>query len=131
MNPWLGWALAALLMALAWQAYGWRGALAALSAIVFWLLLQFNRSVRVMKNAAGAPVGHVASAVMLNARLRPGMTLLEVIALTRSLGVKLDADGHAWAWQDESGSRVVLHFSSGRLAHHVLERPAETPPPAP
>jgi hypothetical protein len=125
MNPWLGWALAALLMALAWQAYGWRGALVAFSAIVFWLLLQFNRSVRVMKNAAGAPVGHVASAVMLNARLRPGMTLLEVIALTRSLGLKLDAEGHAWAWQDEGGSRVVLHFSSGRLARHALERPAQ------
>jgi hypothetical protein len=131
MNPWLGWALAALLMALAWQAYGWRGALVAFSAIVFWLLLQFNRSVRAMKNAAGAPVGHIGSAVMLNARLRTGMTLLEVITLTRSLGIKLDADGQAWAWQDEGGSRVVLHFASGRLARHALERPAQAPPPAP
>jgi hypothetical protein len=135
MNPWLGWSLAALLMALAWQSYGWQGALAALSAIVFWLLLQFNRSVRVMKNAGSAPVGRVASAVMLNARLRPGMTLLQVTTLTRSLGRKLDADGEAWAWQDEGGARVVLHFASGRLARHALERPpevsAEALPPAP
>ncbi|MCW5664801.1 MAG: hypothetical protein KIT35_13275 [Piscinibacter sp.] len=131
MNPWLGWALAALFVALAWQGYGWQGLLFALSAIVFWLLLQFNRSVRVMKNASHAPVGHVGSAVMLNARLRPGMTLLQVIALTKSLGRKLDAAGEAWAWEDESGSRVELHFVGGKLTRFTLVRPDPPEPPPP
>ena len=78
MHPILGWALAGLLLALAWQGYGWRGVLVAVTAIVFWLLLQFNRALRVMKNAGQAPVGHVPSAVMLNAKLKPGMTMLQL-----------------------------------------------------
>ncbi len=131
MNPWLGWALAALFTSLAWQQYGWQGALFAFSAIVFWLLLQFNRSVRVMKNAANAPVGHIASAVMLNARLKPGMTLLQVIALTRSLGQRLDEAGESWAWTDEGGNRVTLHFAGGKLARHELHRPEQPATPAP
>ncbi len=135
MNPILGWALAVLLVAFAWQGYGWQGVLVAASAIVFWLLLQFNRSVRVMKNAGEAPVGHIPSAVMLNAKLKPGMTLLQVIALTRSLGQRLDEAGEQWAWADEGGSRVTLQFERGRLARHSLDRPpeaaAEAPPLAP
>lgn len=131
MNPWLGWGLAALFAALAWQQYGWQGLLVALSAIVFWLLLQFNRSVRVMKNAAGAPVGHVGSAVMLNARLKPGMTLLQVIALTKSLGRRLDEAGDTWAWEDEAGSRVTLQFERGKLVRHELFRPEAAADPAP
>ena len=61
----------------------------AASAIVFWLLLQFNRAVRVMKNAAASPVGHVASAVMFNARLSRGMTMLQIVTMTKSLGRKV------------------------------------------
>ena len=137
MNPVLGWGLAALLLLAAWQGYGWRGLLLAFTAIVFWLLLQFNRSVRVMKNASQAPVGHVDSAVMFNAKLKPGMTLLQVITLTGSLGRKLDDAGDAWEWQDTSGSRVSLQFRAGKLQRFTLERPpAEasqegSPPPAP
>lgn len=133
MNPWIGWGLAALLLAAAWQSYGARGVLAAVTAVVFWLLLQFNRSVRVMKDAAQAPVGHVDSAVMLNAKLRPGMTLLQVVTLTKSLGRKLDGSGDAWAWEDASGSRVELHLRAGKLQRFTLTRPGadEPPPPAP
>lgn len=131
MSPWIGWGLAALFVALAWQQYGWQGLLFSVSAIVFWLLLQFNRSVRVMKNASGSPVGHVGSAVMLNARLKPGMTLLQVIALTKSLGRRLDEAGEAWAWEDEGGSRVTLHFSHGKLVRHELHRPEQPATPAP
>ncbi|MBX3603666.1 MAG: hypothetical protein KF788_00265 [Piscinibacter sp.] len=133
MSPLLGWGLAALLLLLAWEGYGWRGALLAVTAIVFWLLLQFNRSLRVMKNAGQAPVGRIDSAVMLNARLRPGMTLLQVIALTRSLGRRLDEAGDLWCWEDDSGSRVELHFAAGKLQRFTLERPPadEAPPPAP
>ena len=51
-----------------------------------WLLLHFTRMMQVLKRAANRPVGFVDSAVMLNAKLRPGVTLLHVVALTRSLG---------------------------------------------
>jgi hypothetical protein len=125
MNPILGWALVAILFAAGWQAYGWQGVLAAFSATVFWLLLQFNRAVRVMKNAGGAPVGHIDSAVMLNARLKPGLTMLQVVALTKSLGRKVDEGGDTWAWRDASDSEVTLYFVNGKLQRHVLERPPQ------
>ena len=138
MHPLLGWALAVLLFVLAWQGYGWRGLVAAATATVFWLLLQFNRTVRVMKNAASAPVGHIDSAVMFNAKLRPGMTMLQVVTQTRSLGQQLDDSGDRWAWHDASGSRVLLQFARGKLVRYDLERPAEpaeaadgAPPAAP
>lgn len=126
MNPIFGWALAALFVALAWQQYGWQGALFALSAVVFWLLLQFSRALRAMRQAGQAPVGHVDSAVMLNAKLRSGMTMLQVIALTRSLGRRLGdgQDQEDWAWSDDGGSTVRLHFRGGKLARFELERPA-------
>ena len=50
MNPRLGWLLAALFAFAAWRAYDLAGLAFAASAIVFWLLLQFNRAVRVMKS---------------------------------------------------------------------------------
>jgi hypothetical protein len=138
MNPILGWGLAAALLAVAWQAYGWQGVLAAISAIVFWLLLQFNRAVRVMKNAGATPVGHVDSAVMLNAKLHAGMTMLQVVTLTKSLGRKRDAAGGTWAWGDAGGNEVTLHFERGRLARFEFARgagaepaPAGAAPPAP
>jgi hypothetical protein len=124
MNPILGWALVAVFVALAWQQYGWQGVLFAVTVAVFWLLLQFSRTVRAMRQAGQAPVGHVDSAVMLNARLRPGMTMLQVIGLTKSLGRKLDAGDDDWAWSDEGGATVRLHFTGGKLASHELDRPA-------
>ncbi len=124
MNPILGWALAALFVALGWRQYGWQGALFALSAVVFWLLLQFNRTMRTMRAAAQRPVGQVDSAVMLHARLQPGMTLLQVIGLTNSLGRRLGETEDDWAWSDEGGSSVRLHFTRGKLAHFELDRPA-------
>ena len=127
MNPLIGWSLAALFTALAWYRYGWPGVLFAVSVVVFWLLLQFSRAMRVMRLAGQAPVGRVDSAVMLNAKLRPGMTMLQVIGLTRSLGRKLDTgddtDQDNWAWSDEGGSTVRLHFAGGKLARFELERP--------
>lgn len=124
MNPWIGWALAALFVAIAWQQYGWQGVLFAFSVVVFWLLLQLSRTLRVMRAAGQRPVGTVDSAVMLNAKLKPGMTMLQVIALTRSLGRKLGEGEDDWAWADEGGSRVTLHFTNGKLARFELDRPA-------
>ena len=116
MNPRLGWLLAAAFAFAAWHALrGWRGLALAASAIVFWLLLQFNRAVRVMKNAGQAPVGQVASAVMFHAGLRAGMTMLQIVAQTKSLGRKVDGSDDDWRWSDDGGAGVVLHFERGRL----------------
>lgn len=125
MNPSLGWALAALLVAASFRAYGWEGVAFAASAIVFWLLLTFNRAVRVMRSAADAPVGFVPSAVMFNAQLKRAMTMLQVVGKTKSLGRKLDGGADDWAWADAGGSTVRLHFERGRLTRWSLERPAE------
>ncbi|HET9820244.1 MAG TPA: hypothetical protein VFQ16_00320, partial [Burkholderiaceae bacterium] len=86
MNAIAGWAMAAAGVVAGGVFYGWRGVALALSVVVFWLLLQFSRTLRVLRAAAARPVGSVASAVMLNAKLHAGMGLPEVIRLTGSLG---------------------------------------------
>ena len=123
MNPIVGWGLALVALVAGWVNYGWQGVVFVATAIVFWLLLQFSRALRVMKNAAGSPKGHVASAVMLNAKLRHGMTLMQVIALTRSLGEQVSETPETWAWHDEGASRVTLVFDGGKLQHWQLVRP--------
>ena len=127
MNPALGWALAALFAVLAWQQYRWQGLIFAITAIVFWLLLQFNRALRVMKNASRAPVGRVDSAVMLNAKLKPGMTLLQVLTLTESLGRKVSDQPERFEWADASGAGVVITMARGRCTAWELRRVESAP----
>ena len=64
-NPDVGWALAALAIAIGYGQWGWSGVVLAFTMIVFWLLLQFSRALRVLRNAGQAPVGQVPNAVML------------------------------------------------------------------
>ena len=123
MNARLGWLLAALFAFAAWRAYDLAGLAFAASAIVFWLLLQFNRAIRVMKRAADSPLGHVASAVMFNAGLARGMTMLQIVTKTRSLGEKIAGSEDDWRWHDDGGAAVALHFERGRLVRWQLERP--------
>ena len=127
MNPVIGWILAVIAVGLAWRSYGWQGVAFAVSLVVFWLVLQFNRSVRVMKNASNAPVGHVGSAVTLHSKLNKGMTLIQIIPLTRSLGRKLSDEPETWQWADEGGSSVTLVFDKGRLQSWTLHRPEQPP----
>ena len=131
MNARLGWLLAALFTFAAWRAYDLAGLAFAASAIVFWLLLQFNRAVRVMKNAADSPVGHVASAVMFHAALARGMTMLQIVSKTKSLGRKVEGSDDDWRWSDDGGASVVLHFERGRLVRWQIERPPEPEAPTP
>ncbi len=63
------------------------------AAVVMYLLLHFTRLMHVLKSAADRPVGYVGSAVMLNAKLKPGVNLLHVMALTESLGERVSAEG--------------------------------------
>ena len=90
MNPIVGWALAAALSLAAWQIFGARGLVFVISAIAFWLMLQFNRTVRVTRIAAQNPLARVPSAVMFQSGLRPGLTMLQIVTLTRSLGRKVE-----------------------------------------
>ncbi|MEO7335514.1 MAG: hypothetical protein ABIV63_02945 [Caldimonas sp.] len=125
MNPLIGWALAAVGLLAGWFGYGWPGVALAVTAIVFWLVLQFNRSLRVMRNAAAAPIGHVDSAVMLHTRLRPRMQMLQVLTLTKSLGRRAEPESGVYSWADDGGSEVVVTVDDGRISHWVLNRPPE------
>ena len=117
---------------LAYRFYGWQGIAGLVSVLVFWVLLNFNRTMQVLRRAANRPIGYVDSAVMLNAKLRPGMTLLHVVAMTRALGelksVK-DEQPEVFAWTDGSESRVTATFVGGKLSHHELFRPQPEDPP--
>ena len=95
----------------------------AVSVIVFWLLLQLSRALRVMRLATQAPVGHVPSAVILHARLQTGMPMMDVVKLTRSLGRKLRDEPETFAWRDESGAEVEIEFDGGRCKSWRLTRP--------
>ena len=120
---------------LAYRFYGWTGIAAVATGLVMWMLLHFTRMMTVLKRAANRPIGYVDSAVMLNAKLKPGMTLLHVVAMTRALGKlqsEKDAQPEVFRWTDASESHVTCTFAGGKLAHHELFRPAaEAPPPAP
>lgn len=124
-----GWALAAALLGLASWEWGWRGGVLALTVVVFWLLLQFSRSLRVLRQAGGAPKGRVPSAVMLHSRLRPGLTLMQLLPMTGSLGEPQAADGadEAFAWTDDGGDRVVVVLRGGKLVEARLERALQNP----
>ncbi len=127
------------LVVLAYRFYGWAGVAAAAGALVMWVLLNFTRMMQVLRRASARPIGHVDSAVMLNARLRPGFTLLHVVAMTRALGELLspkDEQPEVFRWTDASGSSVTCTFSGGKLTQHALFRPpavdeSAAPPPAP
>jgi hypothetical protein len=132
MNAFVGWGLAALAVAAGWWGYGWQGVVMAVSVVVFWLLLQFSRAMRAMKNAAQSPKGRVGSAVMLNAKLKPGMTLMQVITLTQSLGERVADTPETWVWCDDSDSRVTLVFNGAKLQSWQLVRPEpKAPAPSP
>lgn len=109
-----------------WRAYGAQGLLVAGGGILMWGLLHFTRLMSVMQKAAKHPIGHVGSAVMLNARLKPGVNLMHVVAITRSLGQQLSVEGgepEIYLWKDAGGSQVTCEFMRGRLARWQLERP--------
>ncbi|KAF1050313.1 glycerate kinase [Xylophilus sp.] len=117
-----------LLVGVAWRSMGWQGVLAVSGGLLMWALLHYTRVVKVMGRAADRPVGYVDSAVMLNARLKPGVNLLHVITLTKALGLRRSAEGEepeVYRWTDGSDSHVTAEFIHGRLQRWKLERPAQ------
>lgn len=117
-----GWLLAATAVAVGWFAWGWRGVVLAVSASVFWMLLQFSRALRAMRQAAGRPMGSTPNAVMLHAKLAPGMRLLDIIPVAGSLGRPVAEDPETFVWQDEGGDTVRVELRAGRLQAWKLER---------
>ena len=127
MNPWVGWGLAVLGIAAGYIGWGWQGVVLGVTVIVFWLLLQFSRSLRVLQRAGRAPVGHVNNAVMLHSKLKPGMLLMQVLPITKSLGRKLAESPETWGWADAGGDEVQLVFVGGKLQSWTLRRAADVP----
>ncbi len=117
---------AIVLLGLSWRSYGWGGLAFAGGVIVMFLLMHFNRLMQVLKRAGDRPIGHVASAVMLNAKLKQGVTLMHVIAMTRALGElrsPRDEQPEHYRWTDAGGSYVDTVFNDGKLQSWTLTRP--------
>jgi hypothetical protein len=121
------------LLYLAHRTYGWPGVAAVGGGLTMWLLLHFTRLMTVLKRAADRPIGYVDSAVMLNAKLKPGVTLMHVMAMTRSLGERQSEEGaqpEVYLWRDNGNSAVTAEFLQGKLTGWQLHRPAADGGPA-
>ena len=115
----------------AWRQFGWAGVALAAGGVVMWILLHFTRMITILKKAANRPIGHVASAVMLNAKLKKGVSLMHVIAMTRSLGSlqsPKDEQPEVFTWTDTGQSSVTCTFIGGKLTEWSLHRPENTEP---
>ena len=114
------------LFAGAWTSWGWPGIALVAGGVVMWVLLYVNRMMAALKRAADRPIGYVDSAVMLHTRLKPGLGLLKVIGMTRSLGKAQSPEGEQpefYRWTDASESHVTCEFIDGKLAKWELVRP--------
>ena len=120
MNPWIGVSLALAALIGGGLLLGWQGAVFATTGIIFWLLLQISRLMRVMKKAGAAPLGSVGNAVMLNSKLHAGMKLVDLIGLAGSLGVKQAPE--TFVWRDAGGDAVEVVLRKGKLAEWRLIR---------
>ena len=111
----VGWALAVAAIAIGYTLYGWPGVFLAFTMIVFWLLLQFSRALRVMRAAATRPVGLVDS------------------ALGKRLPHPSPGAYESWEWHDSGGDGLVVDFARGRCVGTSLVRAPQdetaSPPP--
>lgn len=117
---------AVLLTAWAWQTSGWMGVFMVFTGGVMWVLMYFTRLVQIMKRASNRPIGFADSAVMLNAKLKPGMSLMHIVAMTRALGQlesPKETQPEIFSWRDGSQSVVRCTLVSGKLQSWTLDRP--------
>lgn len=120
--------LVATAFVMAYTYYKWSGVAIVASGLVTWALLHFSRMMQILKRAANRPIGYVDSAVMLNAKLQKGKTLMHVIAMTKALGELLsvkDAQPEVFRWTDGTKSHVTCTFLGGKLQSWELFRPVE------
>ena len=120
----MGWAMAALALVAGYFGYGWPGVLLACTVIVFWLLMQFSRAVRTMKQATKRPLGMADSALMLHSKLHAGMRLADILKLSGSLGRRVGEgpEPEIYAWCDNAGDEVVVELKGGLLTAWRLQR---------
>ena len=120
--------LIAVAFVAAYTYYKWPGVAIVASGLVTWALLHFSRMMQILKRAANRPIGYVDSAVMLNAKLQKGKTLMHVIAMTKALGELLsvkDVQPEVFRWTDGTQSHVTATFVGGKLQSWELFRPVE------
>jgi hypothetical protein len=125
--------LGVVLVVVGYRTYGWGGVAVVAGGMLMWVLLHFTRMMQVLKRAADRPVGHVGSAVMLNAKLKPAMTLLHVVAMTRALGElksPKETQPEIYRWTDTGQSYVTCEFAGGKLVKWELTRPSQDEAPA-
>jgi len=124
----------AVLFYAAYRSYGWMGVAGVGGGTLMWVLLHFTRLMTIMRRASERPIGYVGSAIMLNVKLKPKVTLMHVIAMTRALGLRLSAEGESpeiYRWTDGTHSHVTCEFVGGRLMKWTLERPQQPADRAP
>lgn len=121
-NNWITWLLPIAALAVGYNQYGWQGVIFAITLIVFWLLMQFNRINRVMKQAASNKMGYVVEAKSFNLRLRKGQSLFDVVKMTRSLGEPVRQVPETYRWADDDGDAVEVIFEKGRTTSWTLQR---------
>ena len=120
------WVAGAVLIAASYRAYEWKGVALVVTGLVFWVMLHFTRLVQALKRAADRPVGYIGSAVMMSVKMKTGVSLLHVVAMTKSLGAlqtEKDAQPEVFRWTDNGGSYVDCTFVGGKLASWQLVRP--------
>ena len=125
--------LGVVLVVGAWTAAGWGGVALVSGGILMWVLLHFNRMMTALRRAADRPIGYVDSAVMLNAKLQPGVNLLHVVSMTRSLGElqsPKNTQPEIYRWTDGTESHVTCEFNGGKLVKWQLVRPTATDAPS-
>jgi hypothetical protein len=108
--------------------FKWTGVALVASGLVTWALLHFNRLMQILKRAADRPIGYVGSSVMLNAKLKKGVSLMHVVAMTKALGELLtekNAQPEVYRWTDGTKSHVSCTFVGGKLQSWELFRPTE------
>ena len=126
LRPFLAAVAGVLLLFAGWRAYGGAGLAIVATGLVTWMLLWVTRMIHVLKKAAERPKGYVGSAVMLNAKLKSGVTLLHVVAMTKSLGEPMsapDQQPELFRWSDGGLSHVTCEFLGGKLVKWALVRP--------
>ncbi len=112
-------------LAVGYYGWGWRGVILGFTVVVFWLLLQFSRGLRALREAAGRPVGEVPNAVMFHAKLHTGLRLTKILKMTGSLGKQVAQEPETFQWQDAAGDAVRVEFKDGAVTSWVLQRASE------
>lgn len=122
--------LAASALLAGWWSFRWAGLVLAITVIAFWSILQFNRASRQLRNVADRPKGMVDSVVTLQSKLGHGMTMAEVLEISRSLGQRVNERGNEWLWRDSYGNQIVVTFRRGTVERWSATR-TETSVPVP